>query len=68
MSTSKHFKTRKPSDADLREDPGIGQSKGLDRFTGADEIAGDNTEEGDVGNDTTRFGGVDPNQRGRVNK
>ncbi|WP_117192180.1 hypothetical protein [Rhizobium terrae] len=68
MSASKHFKTRQPNDADLRKDPGIGQSKGLDRFTGLDEIAGDNTEEGDVANDTTSFGGVDPNQRGRVNK
>ncbi len=68
MSTSKHFKTHTPSDADLRNDPGIGQSKGLNRFTGADEIAGENTEEGDVANDTNRFGGVDPDQRGRANK
>jgi hypothetical protein len=68
MSTSKHFKTKEPSDADLRSDPGIGQSKGLNRFTGADELEGENTEEGDVANDTNRFGGVDPNQRGRSNK
>lgn len=68
MSTSKHFKPNQPSDADLRNDPGIGQSKGLSRFTGPDELEGENTEEGDVGNDTNRFGGVDPNQRGRANK
>lgn len=68
MSGSKHFKPRVPSNADLRKDPGIGQSKGLNRATGDEEIAGENTEEGDVANDTTRFGGVNPNQRGRVNK
>jgi hypothetical protein len=68
MSGTKHFKTEIPSDADLRRDPGIGQSKGLNRFTGADELEGQNTEEGDVANDTTRFGGVNPNQRGRANK
>jgi hypothetical protein len=65
---SKHFKTAKPTDADLGNDPGIGQSKGLNRFAGNDEIAGENTDEGDVGNDTNRFGGIDPNQRGRANK
>ncbi|MGK6311663.1 hypothetical protein [Neorhizobium sp. DT-125] len=65
---SKHFRPKEPSDADLKNDPGIGQSKGLNRATGNEDIAGDNTEEGDVANDTTRFGGVNPNQRGRVNK
>jgi len=68
MSGFKHFKTQEPSDADLKRDPGIGQSKGLNRFTGVDEIAGENTEEGDVANDTNQFGGVDPNHRGRANK
>jgi hypothetical protein len=63
--TNNHFKTTKPSDVDLKRDPGIGQSKGLNRFEGLDEIAGENTIEGDVENDTNRFGGVDPNQRGR---
>lgn len=65
---SKHFKTVRPSDTDLKADPGIGQSKGLNRFDGNDEITGENTDEGDVGNDTNRFGGVEPNQRGRANK
>ena len=68
MSTSNHVKTSTPSDKDLETDPGIGQSKGLNRFEGNDAIAGDNTDEGDVSNDTNRFGGVDPDQRGRANK
>ena len=63
-----HIKGNRPSDADLEKDPGIGQSKGLNRFEGADQISGENTEEGDVANDTNRFGGVDPGQRGRANK
>ncbi|KKX30698.1 hypothetical protein [Rhizobium sp. LC145] len=66
--TSKHFKPRKPSDADLKSDPGIGQSKGLNRATGNEEIAGENTDEGDVANDTLPSGGIDPDQRGRANK
>jgi hypothetical protein len=68
MSGFKHFKTKEPSDVDLTRDPGIGQSKGLNRFTGADELAGENTEEGDVANDANQFGGADPDQRGRANK
>lgn len=68
MTTSQHFKTRKPSDKDLSTNPGIGQSKGLDRFSGDDEIRGETTEEGDVSNDTTANGGVDPDRRGRTNK
>ncbi|HEX5935228.1 MAG TPA: hypothetical protein VFY63_13770 [Pseudorhizobium sp.] len=63
-----HIKGNRPSDADLEKDPGIGQSKGLNRFEGADQISGENTEEGDIANDTNRFGGVDPDQRGRANK
>ena len=68
MTSSHHFKTEKPSDKDLRINPGIGQSKGLNRFTGDDEILGDTTEEGDVSKDTTANGGVDPDRRGRTNK
>jgi hypothetical protein len=29
--TNNHMKTKHPSDADLKRDPGIGQSKGLNR-------------------------------------
>lgn len=63
---SKQPKTRKPLDADLENDPGIGRSKGARR--GDPPIGGENTFEGDVMNDTTPAGGVDPEQRGRTNK
>jgi hypothetical protein len=63
---SKHPKFNDPTDKDLRDDPGIGRSKGTDRDD--PEIGGDNTFEGDVLNDTTPEGGVDPDQRGRTNK
>ena len=62
----KHPKSDDPTDKDLREDPGIGGSKGAGRDD--PEIGGDNTFEGDVLNDTTPQGGVDPDQRGRTNK
>jgi hypothetical protein len=65
---SEHFKTKVPSDADLENDPGIGQSKGLNRFEGTEPLQGENTEEGDVANDTNRSGGIDPDHRGRANK
>ncbi|MRX50232.1 hypothetical protein GI374_07185 [Paracoccus sp. S-4012] len=63
---SKHPKTKTPSDANLRNDPGIGRSKGVDPDD--PPIGGENTFEGDVMNDTTPEGGIDPNQRGRTNK
>ncbi|MDQ1901293.1 hypothetical protein RAH32_12660 [Paracoccus sp. WLY502] len=62
----KHPKTDTPSDKDLRDDPGIGRSKGADRSD--PQMEGDNTFEGDVLNDTTPQGGVDPGQRGRTNR
>ena len=66
MTSSKHPETSTPSDDDLRNDPGIGSSKGA---TGFDhELDGENTFEGDVMNDTTPDGGIDPDQRGRENK
>ena len=68
MTSSQHPQTRKPSDKDLKINPGIGQSKGLNRRVGDDPILGDATEEGDVSNETNRFGGVDPEHRGRTNK
>ena len=66
MSTSKHPKTKTPSDADLRNDPGIGTSKG--GWDDKTRIGGDNTFEGDVLNDANPQGGFDPDQRGRTNK
>jgi hypothetical protein len=68
MSTSKHPKTDRPNDRDLRGDPGIGRSKGGFAREDAPPLEGESTTEGDVGNDTTRQGGVDPNQRGRTIK
>lgn len=55
---------------DLERDPGIGTSKGTfarDK-AGPEEIDGEHTFEGDVMNDTTAQGGVNPNQTGRTNK
>lgn len=53
--------------ADLDRNPGIGTSAGT---SGSDpeEIAGENTSEGDVMNDVGLGGGIDPDQRGRTNK
>jgi hypothetical protein len=68
--TGKHPKTTgRHVDGDLKRDPGIGSSKGT-FATGEDprSIRADNTVEGDVGNETTREGGVDPRHRGRTNK
>lgn len=64
--SNKHLKTETPTDADLKGNPGIGQSKGM---TGHDfeDIAVDSTVEGDVGNETGPDGGIDPNHRGRGN-
>ncbi|WP_347138241.1 hypothetical protein [Paracoccus sp. SSK6] len=64
--SGKHPKSGQPSDKDLQDDPGIGRSKGTD--PGDPQIGGDNTFEGDVLNDTTPQGGIDPDQRGRTNK
>ena len=65
--SDKHPKTTVPTDADLKGNPGIGTSKGM---AGADpeELEADSTFEGDVENETTPEGGVDPNHRPRKNK
>ena len=69
MSTSKHRKTR-PGEAprdDLVDNPGIGASKGaMAGKADPDLIEGDGTFEGDVENDTTPQGGVDPRHLGRT--
>ena len=56
-----------PND-DLERNPGIGQSKGA-FMTGVrpSEIAGENTLEGDVDNDSTPTDGVPERERGRTN-
>ncbi|MBB3594067.1 hypothetical protein FHX08_004470 [Rhizobium sp. BK529] len=68
MTSSKHSKTSKPSDLDLTDDPGIKRSRGIQSPPDDKELQGDNTVEGDVSNDTTPQGGIDPRQRGRTNK
>jgi len=43
MTTNKHNKSKKPTDKDLKENPGIGQSTGLNSPDDADLLEGDNT-------------------------
>lgn len=66
---SEHLKTKTPTDADLKGNPGIGMSKGTSiAQADPDDILSETTFEGDVGNDTNPQGGVDPDQIGRTNK
>ena len=69
MSHTKHKKGDSPFPNDLERNPGIGQSKGS-FMTGIppEEIEGENTVEGDVENDTTAAGGINPRQKMRTNK
>lgn len=66
---SKHEKTDRPTDADLKNNPLIGGSKGT-RAAGVtpdelEQAEGANTVEGDVENDTNPQGGIDkPGARG----
>jgi hypothetical protein len=68
MTSAAHFKTKKPSDKDLKQDPGIGRSRGIILPEEDESLQADNTVEGDVANDTTPQGGIDPRQRARSNK
>ncbi|PKA41601.1 hypothetical protein [Rhizobium sullae] len=68
MTSAKHPKTTKPSDRDLTDDPGIGRSRGISTPPDDETLRGENTVEGDVANDTTPQGGIDPRHRGRTNK
>jgi hypothetical protein len=52
--------------SDLDRDPGIGSSKGAWKED-PEATEGVNTHEGDVMNDTTPTGGVNPSRRGRTN-
>jgi hypothetical protein len=63
---TKHSKLKKPSDADLRNNPLIGGSKGA-ALAGAspddlDESQGANTLEGDLENDVNTAGGIDKSE------
>jgi len=70
--SNQHPKGHKPNDKDLRENPGIGTSKGTIKggeiLNDDESLDGDNTFAGDVENDVTPQGGVDPDQTGRTNK
>ncbi|TGQ37329.1 MULTISPECIES: hypothetical protein [unclassified Mesorhizobium] len=68
MSGTRHPKSKRPSDADLRNNPGIGTSKGTIKEGDDVELEGDSTIEGDVENDTTAAGGINPRQKMRTNK
>lgn len=66
MSGNKHQVEPKDWPRDnLKENPGIGQSKGA-AGEDVEDIAGDNTVEGDVMNDVTKTGAVNPSQKGRT--
>jgi len=69
---NQHPKTQTPSDKDLRQNPGIGTSRGTikggDILDEDESLDGDNTFKGDAENDVTAQGGVDPNRTGRTNK
>jgi hypothetical protein len=69
MSTNKELSRDKVGADDLERNPGIGQSK-VSLATGEDpeEIAGENTVEGDVENDSTASDGVPQEERGRTNR
>ena len=60
---AKHLKKQKPTDADLRDNPLIGGSKGVNMARATpDELEdseGVNTIEGDIENDPNRQGGID---------
>lgn len=68
MSGNEHPKTARPSDKDLRDNPGIGASKGTAKLGDDDVLDGENTFEGDVENDASRGNRIDPNKMGRTNK
>jgi hypothetical protein len=59
---SKHIKTAKPTDADLKGNPAIGSSKGVTMGQASPEDLKDtldeNTVEGAFANDTTPQGGI----------
>lgn len=72
MSTTKHPNRPEWGEGDgppgdLERNPGIKQSPGVGR-TGFDELEADSTTEGDVAEETTPQGGVDPDHWGRTNK
>ncbi|ESY87528.1 MULTISPECIES: hypothetical protein [Mesorhizobium] len=72
MSSNIHPKTAKPTNKDLKQNPGIGASRGTIKggnlLDEDEELDGENTFKGDVDNGTTPQGGVNPRQTGRTNR
>lgn len=69
--TNQQPKLHRPSDKDLKQNPGIGASKGTIKggeILDDEGLDGDNTFEGDIENDVTRQGGINTDQTGRTNK
>ena len=66
MSSSKQPKTRVPTDADLKRNPGVGASKGT-TMSGEDPEAISAKSTFDVENETAPEGGVEPNHVDRTN-
>ena len=60
-NSNKQIKTTVPTDADLKANPMIGQSKGVSPEDIA-EIEGETTVEGDTLNGTNAQGGLDKNE------
>ncbi|WP_214475596.1 hypothetical protein [Mesorhizobium sp. dw_380] len=56
MTGTKHPKWKKPTDADLANNPGIGTSKGMIKEGDEVDLEGENT------------GGINPRQKMRTNK
>ncbi len=70
MDDTAKNKPKKPKrDEDLRNNPGIGQSKGAYAMGGdLDDAEGENTVEGDVENDPDAIGRVREDRLGRTNR
>ncbi|MER8806778.1 hypothetical protein NKI12_01525 [Mesorhizobium australicum] len=72
MSSNIHPKTAKPTNKDLKQNPGIGASRGTIKggnlLDEDEELDGENTFKGDVDNGTTPQAGVNPRQTGRTNR
>lgn len=69
MEAAERARDSLKEDRDLRNNPGIGQSKGAYAMGGdLDYAEGENTVEGDVGNDPDRKGELKDTNLGRTNR
>jgi len=69
---NQHPRIRQPTDKDLGRNPGIGTSRGTIKggeiLDDDESLDGDTTFKGDIENDATPQGGIDPSHTGRTNK